>query len=568
MKKHLLLFCLGFLLSALNAYSQPPKIDIISINGPCAGPTLPYRIELGVQFKNGYEDMTLILHWGDGSSNRFSPIPQGTGVAAAHDYGMSGNYTIKFVLYDSTDVAVDSTMYAASTFCEYLYGSIYKRNDANCTFNEGIDDHISIPVKLRLDKNNIPQDTIVGTSTFALKIGALDSTAEYSLQLIQTPPGYVAACPSGGQYIFRVDTITGTWRPQFGLDCNTSNTRPDLYAYMNTLLRFVNTSYLTIAAGNAACTSQDAIVTLELSPKYTFNSASTAPSSINGQILSWELKNLKGGDHEYITLSLDPVGKLTPGDTSCNTLHITPLAGDANPEDNSYTSCDSIRASWDPNDKKVVPAGEIAPGTELTYTINFENLGNDTAFNIHILDTLSNHLQHSSLAVIFSSHLVKISFNDVANPKVARFEFQNIRLADKNSPAHNKGTLIYKIKAKEDLPPGATIENTAHIFFDINPAVVTNTTQSTIGEGSKIRTTATIAAPHLYPNPVGDQLYLDNPSAQLDRMMIINILGQTVHQRKIKGGINIISTATLTPGIYYIKLSGAYETRPVKIIRK
>jgi hypothetical protein len=42
------------------------------------------------------------------------------------------------------------------------------------------------------------------------------------------------------------------------------------------------------------------------------------------------------------------------------------------------------------------------------------------------------------------------------------------------------GYIIYRIRTKADVAAGSLIENTANIFFDENPAVVTNTTYHTI----------------------------------------------------------------------------------------
>ena len=41
--------------------------------------------------------------------------------------------------------------------------------------------------------------------------------------------------------------------------------------------------------------------------------------------------------------------------------------------------CPSYRYSYDPNEKLVSPEGPVELGAELTYTIHFENYGNDTS---------------------------------------------------------------------------------------------------------------------------------------------------------------------------------------------
>ncbi len=476
-----------------------------------------------------------------------------------------GHYSLVVNALSCPDTSAD---YIIEDEGAYIWGLVYKRNDANCVFDGDIDETLARAFTFRLDKNNVPQDTLIsGASTFGIRIDNLDKKAEYSLHWIPVP-GYKAVCPSNGIQKFRPDTLSEKWAMEFALDCDKDSPQPDLHVHMDGLLRPVSQSYLSLFAGMASCGPQDATLTLELSPKFAFNNASVTPSAVNGQTITWELKGWTGSVSESIDLSLDPVGNLQQGDTACNTVRITPLAGDREPTNNVYTACSEIRSSWDPNDKKVSPVGDIAPGTELTYTINFENLGNDTAFNIYILDTLSHNLVYSTFELMYSSHPVKIRFSDVVDPRVARFDFENIYLADKSSPDHNKGSLIYKIKAKDQLPAGATIENTAHIFFDINPAVVTNTTLNAIG-GTAIKTMATAKpAPRMFPNPLTDKLHIDNPSAQLNQLTIVNILGQTLYQGTMGTGITVLSTTFLLPGIYYIRFGGAYETQPAKLIRK
>lgn len=71
--------------------------------------------------------------------------------------------------------------------------------------------------------------------------------------------------------------------------------------------------------------------------------------------------------------------------------------------------CQEIIASFDPNDKTVVPAGVdndhfILAEDELEYKIRFQNTGNDTAFIVVIRDTLSEFLDPATVVSGVSSH--------------------------------------------------------------------------------------------------------------------------------------------------------------------
>ncbi|MEZ4949119.1 MAG: hypothetical protein R2784_07005 [Saprospiraceae bacterium] len=79
------------------------------------------------------------------------------------------------------------------------------------------------------------------------------------------------------------------------------------------------------------------------------------------------------------------------------------------------TSCETNRGSFDPNDKTGFPLGFgeeniIQSGVGLDYRIRFQNTGNDTAFKVVILDTLSNLYDFSSIQPGISSHPYRYEF--------------------------------------------------------------------------------------------------------------------------------------------------------------
>ena len=68
--------------------------------------------------------------------------------------------------------------------------------------------------------------------------------------------------------------------------------------------------------------------------------------------------------------------------------------------------------------------------------------------------------------------------------------------------------------------------------------------------------------PEIFPNPVGDQLYINNAEL-VNRLVIINAMGQLVIDRHIDG-TNTINTATLTDGVYMLKMQLKDNTSIVK----
>ncbi|MBK9490010.1 MAG: hypothetical protein IPO07_15465 [Haliscomenobacter sp.] len=57
--------------------------------------------------------------------------------------------------------------------------------------------------------------------------------------------------------------------------------------------------------------------------------------------------------------------------------------------------------------------------------------------------------------------------------------FKNINLPDStNNEPESHGFVSFRIKDRSGLAEKTTIDNTAYIYFDQNPAIVTNTTQN------------------------------------------------------------------------------------------
>ncbi len=153
-------------------------------------------------------------------------------------------------------------------------------------------------------------------------------------------------------------------------------------------------------------------------------------------------------------------------------------------EQNKFTHSSQLKCSYDPNDKLVTPEGVgneryTAFGENFEYTIRFQNTGNDTALNIIIRDSLDVNLAWESFEVVASSHDVRPELN-LADGSIA-FYFDNIYLVDSTTnEVGSHGFVKYAIVPKADLPENTTIENTAYIYFDENPAIVTNTTLNTL----------------------------------------------------------------------------------------
>src|SRR5690606_31424874 len=112
--------------------------------------------------------------------------------------------------------------------------------------------------------------------------------------------------------------------------------------------------------------------------------------------------------------------------------------------------------------------------------IRFQNTGNDTALTVMVRDQLDDNLDWSSLKPLASSHPTQVWIEQDGE---AVFKFNNIMLPDSNVDfLGSQGFVKFSINQNPNLAPNTPIFNTGHIYFDYNPAVITNTVLNTIDD--------------------------------------------------------------------------------------
>lgn len=197
--------------------------------------------------------------------------------------------------------------------------------------------------------------------------------------------------------------------------------------------------------------------------------------------------------------------------------------------------CFPVVNSFDPNAKEVYPEYAKQAGDELTYTIHFQNTGNDTAYRIVIRDQLSANLDWNSFKYVNSSHDVSIG---IKGPWVT-FTFDQINLIDdKHDEPNSHGWVMFTIRLKQGLPMGTKTENKASIYFDGNTPIITNTAFNYIGlDTSKFVRVRPILVPEgITPNQDGlneywhilNHEYLDRKKITVQQVLVRDRWGGTV----------------------------------------
>lgn len=301
-------------------------------------------------------------------------------------------------------------------------------------------------------------------------------------------------------------------------------------------------------------------LTLSLDPIVLFEESDTPYEDLTDNMLTWNYSDLLPGEERQIKIdvTIPTIPTVMLGDQIQHQANITPLIGDIHPANNTYTLTQTIMGSFDPNDKQVYPQGFgnqglINPEQELTYTVRFQNTGTDTAFTVRIVDTLSNHLEVASLRLLGASHGVQYN---VEGTGILTWTFNDILLPDSTTnESDSHGFVQYTISPKSGLSIGSVIQNTAHIFFDFNEAIVTNTTENTVNPNFEIvgidmpifENTPFTFTTTVFPNPFsfenGATLQLSHLPTERLTLKVFTILGEEIFLKK-----DIVSETVLLEG--------------------
>lgn len=275
------------------------------------------------------------------------------------------------------------------------------------------------------------------------------------------------------------------------------------------------------------------------------------------RIIADQVKNHPG--HSNPTVALEACGRDNQGNFS--TGYVLLFAEDEEDPDVSI-DCQASKGSFDPNDKTGLPLGYgpeqfIEPLRTLEYKIRFQNTGNDTAFKVMIVDTLSEWMDLKTFKVLGASHEFSFSLVD----RVLSFRFDPIYLPYQSiDEDRSSGYVIYSVQPKKETPLQTAIHNVADIYFDFNPPIRTNTTKHTLATNFII-VSVEPADPYntnanIYPNPGTDFLIIESDRMSMDKDLVIyDIYGHPAISQKLSGKRCQVSLHNaLKPGVYLLQL--------------
>lgn len=291
-------------------------------------------------------------------------------------------------------------------------------------------------------------------------------------------------------------------------------------------------------------------VTINYDPAISYIGSDRPTAEESSGIVSWDLNLEHHGETQTILLYLRMPSQEYIGELLCLTPEY--LADTKSSE----AFCFELTCSYDPNDKHGTPfRGGKNPtynGEEINYTIRFENLGNDTAFDIRVEDSIGDLFDLNSFRFIQSSH--KVTRYYTTSDRRIVFEMDDIQLPSvEQDTVQNKGFVQFSISPLEDLSIGTELHNTAGIFFDFNDPVITNTTRHTLEE-DLLSSNNNIGLKNdfdfaLVPNPARHSITLESLNS-IDYCVFINAQGQQV--KKQSNSFSSIDISALAPGFYLV----------------
>jgi len=298
----------------------------------------------------------------------------------------------------------------------------------------------------------------------------------------------------------------------------------------------------------------------------SFTSANVTPTSVTTDSVVWNIGALAPFQSGSIVVTVNVHTGLPIGSLINSSVRIEPVAGDANPGCN-YSSWEVFTiGSFDPNDilvsRDTLFTTEIPNPPYLDYIIRFQNTGNDTAFNVKVLNPLdTNKLQLNTLEYVASSHPVNMNF--IYHERNMEFKFDNILLPDSNvNEPLSHGFIHYRIKPKTSLVLNDSIKNTAAIYFDFNDPVITNTATTHVVLPTGIASYQSAENIQLFPNPAQSELNIQHIAA-VEKIQVIDVLGKIVFEKKTNSQQYLkINISQFQNGVYFVK---AYSTQGVVV---
>ena len=512
----------------------------------------------------------LSVDWGDGNTTTYNYSTTGGNTTqytqVTHGYTLPGSYNVLFNIYSGTaganvDAGQTHVVNApGASNCGYLW--IYTMQTAPSV------NYMNVPYQFT-DVNGIITTLMPSSSpgTITVYTGLNPANAPYTAQidpswlaangLIQTSPNFTITS-------FNANGMANNPQQTMTVSCNIPSPNPDFgisYGWGSNFVAPLQTGHLYLNICNYGCSdTSDVSVSVQMPGNFVPNTSGLTNAVVAGNILTFDILGLS--DCQYIHIPFTFPGNIPAGTPYCFQVALSnPL--DSYLGNNLDTICGVILNSYDPNEKLVDQPTTIDPNQveEFEYVIHFQNDGNFDAMDVVVQDTIDANLDLSTFKYVGSKHGVATSIDP--STRVVTFSFNDINLGQSSVDLDaSQGFVIYSISETAGLLEGSIIENTAYIYFDFNPAIVTNTTYNINQLPLGLAETKTELI-GLYPNPAQNKIQFSG--ASVSEVLMYDLAGKLVLEAKNILN-NEVSVNTIQTGIYQVVLKTENSISTQKLV--
>ncbi|MFK8104537.1 MAG: T9SS type A sorting domain-containing protein [Saprospiraceae bacterium] len=331
-----------------------------------------------------------------------------------------------------------------------------------------------------------------------------------------------------------------------------------------------------VYAKNIGTTTTEGTIWLEVDTNLVEVEFIDMPDSVGTNLYGWHFENLlpSASISKVIQFKIPGPLDFMLGDSLRLGAYITFVANGQNYSSRYFNYDPIVRCSYDPNDKLVQPNREgnyTLFEEDLFYTIRFQNTGNDVAYDVVILDTLDQNLDPTTFRVLSTSHPVMLE-TQLTDNRYLSFSFEDIFLPDSTSNFEgSQGYINYMISPKAGLAEETNIQNTASIYFDTNPPVVTNTTDNLM-----VSELPMIVSINPLENPNINFQIIPNPTRGTIEVFSEEAINSTFELRSLHGKLllhgdfnqyQLLDLSQYSSGIYLISFQREGEVSTKKIVK-
>lgn len=480
-----------------------------------------------------------------------------------------------FILAAGTDLTIYPPCWPGNTSecisATNINGFAYTDTSNNCLKDNGEPSKPNIPIQLFDNNNNLIAQT---TSTSYNNYSFYISTGNYLVTVDTSNVPFTVNCSTPGidsAVVINPGSIIGN--VNFDIDCKAGFDIGVQSVSRNGVAFPGEKHRLNIVAGDmsnwynlncAAGVSGQLEITVTGNVSFFEVPIGALYPTIVGNVYTYNIADFGTVNFQTdFSLVFETDTTAQAGDQICVNITVNPSNGDNDSTNNLFNYCYEVVNSYDPNMKEVYPV-EVNPGYDgwFTYTIHFQNTGNAPAINIKLKDTLDINLDLSTFQALNYSHANTFQLNE----NLLSIRFQGIMLPDSTTDFDgSQGFFQYRIKAMPNLPVGTQIENTAYIFFDYNPPIITNTVASVFSQDlSGIQ--QEIENFNISPNPSNGEVSIERNSVSNATVKIYNVQGEVVYRKETNKAIETLDMSEFKVGLYFIELSTPSSSKTNKLV--